>query len=61
MKLTEKYLTKEQIKERVDKFHYVYAGTTQIGIIVRDKKGRYGWSLYNEKKRKNLPVSIKDC
>ena len=49
MRLTGFYLTDAQIKERVDHFRYVRdKEKNPIGIVVLDKQGRIGWSLYNE-------------
>jgi len=49
MRLTGFYLTDEQIKERVECFRYIRdEKKNPIGIVVLDKHGRIGWSLYND-------------
>jgi hypothetical protein len=50
MKNSGKYLTDEQIAERVEMFMYVRdENNNPIGIVVKTKDGKYGWSLYNAK------------
>ena len=49
MKQTGFYLTEDQIKEQVECFRYVRVEERKpIGIVVLDKQGRIGWSLYND-------------
>ena len=39
------------LMNRVDRFMYVRGvHNEEIGIVVRNKRGQYGWSLYNDKK-----------
>ena len=39
------------LMSRVDRFMYVRdIRNEKIGIVVRNKRGQYGWSLYNDKK-----------
>ncbi len=43
------YMTAEQVAERIEGFMYVRGdGRKPIGLVVWDKEGRIGWSLYNE-------------
>lgn len=45
------HLTAEYIKENVKRFMYVKdRNGAQIGLVVCDKKGNFGWSLYNKEK-----------
>lgn len=42
------YLTKDQIVEQVERFCYVRDEERKpVGIVVLDKKGKIGWSLYD--------------
>jgi len=48
MKQTGFYLTEDQIAEQVERFCYVRDEERRpVGIVVLDKKGNIGWSLYN--------------
>lgn len=43
------YMTGEEVKKRVGGFVYVRDEERKpIGIVVMDKDGKIGWSLYNE-------------
>lgn len=49
MKITNQYMTEEQIKESVKRFRYVRNEEHEpIGVVLIDKNGLYGWSLYNQ-------------
>ena len=49
MKTYNWYMTDEQIEERVDRFKYIRdENYNPIGIVLIDKDGLYGWSLYNK-------------
>lgn len=58
MKLSGVYLTKEQIDAQVKSFRYVHdeGENQQIGLVVLDAQGRIGWSLFNRKKEKGIPL-----
>jgi len=54
MKNSGKYLTDEQIEERVECFMYVRdESKTPIGMVVLTRNGDYGWSLFNDKLEPN--------
>lgn len=43
------YMTAEEVAKRIEGFMYVRDNERKpIGIVVWDKEGRIGWSLYNE-------------
>lgn len=58
MKLSGVYLTKEQIDAQVKSFRYIHdeEENQQIGLVVLDMQGRIGWSLFNRKKEKDIPL-----
>jgi hypothetical protein len=58
MKLSGVYLTKEQIDAQVKSFRYIHdeEENQQIGLVVLNMQGRIGWSLFNRKKEKGIPL-----
>jgi len=60
MKLSGDYLTEEQIAAQVERFCYIRKDNRQpIGIVVLDKQGHIGWSLYNESREDEIASTDK--
>lgn len=47
--ITGEYITKKETADRIGGFMYIRdSGRKPIGLVVWDKDGRLGWSLYND-------------
>lgn len=60
MKVTNCYMSDEQIEEQIDKFMYVRNKERKpIGVVLIDKTSHYGWSLYNQDYEEEMATTDK--